>query len=149
MVTLKEVQGRFEPTVFSNSFVHNSTVPATCSICLKNQTNFQSLICNHAFCHDCWSQYIETKFHSHHCLSKFSIESMIFFTIVSSRYRMYEMRCSNPTKVFFFIFPKRKLHFLCSFILEHLSSDNQKELYKKLVVKSMIKVSEKSRVDYR
>ena len=56
---------------------------------------------------------------------------------------MYEMRRSNPPKVnrrfspcqydFLFCFP--------SFVLEHLSSDNQKELYKKLVVKSMIKVN--------
>jgi hypothetical protein len=71
VITLKEVQTRFEPTAFSNSYIQNSSSPAICSICLKNQTNFQSLICNHAFCHDCWSQYIDTKFQSNNCLSKF------------------------------------------------------------------------------
>ena len=62
--TLKEIQTRFEPTVFSTSYIHTSSSSAICSICFKNQTNFQSLICNHAFCHDCWSQYIDTKFQS-------------------------------------------------------------------------------------
>jgi hypothetical protein len=70
VIPLKEVQTRFEPTTFSNSYIQNSSSPATCSICLKNQTNFQSLICNHSFCHDCWSQYIDTKFQSYNCLSK-------------------------------------------------------------------------------
>jgi hypothetical protein len=69
VIPLKEVQTRFEPTTFSNSYIQNSSSPATCSICLKNQTNFQSLICNHSFCHDCWSQYIDTKFQSYNCLN--------------------------------------------------------------------------------
>jgi hypothetical protein len=78
VMTLKEVQTRFEPSVFSNSYIHTSSSPAICSICFKNQTNFQSLICNHAFCYDCWSQYIDTKFQSHKCSSKFSF---LFFII--------------------------------------------------------------------
>jgi len=77
VITLKEVQTRFEPTVFSNSYIHNSFSPEICSICFKTQTNFQSLICNHAFCYDCWSQYIDTKFQSHNYLNKFlDIECM-------------------------------------------------------------------------
>ncbi|CAF2656124.1 unnamed protein product [Rotaria sp. Silwood2] len=57
--TIKEVQTRFEPLVFSNAYIHTSSSSAICSICFKSETNFQSLICNHAFCHDCWSQYID------------------------------------------------------------------------------------------
>ncbi len=67
---LNEVQTRFEPSAFSSSYIYTSSIPAICSICLKNQTNFESLVCNHAFCHDCWSQYIDTKFQYHHCISK-------------------------------------------------------------------------------
>ena len=75
--SLKEVQARFEPSAFSASYVHTSSTPAVCSICLKSQTNFESLICNHAFCRDCWSQYIETNFHHHHhCISMFSSHSL-------------------------------------------------------------------------
>ncbi|CAF0802590.1 unnamed protein product [Rotaria sordida] len=104
--TIKEVQTRFEPIVFSNSYICTSSSPAICSICFKNQTNFQSLICNHAFCHDCWSQYIDTKFLSNNYLN---IECM-----------------------------KCDLRIPQNFVLEHLSSDKNKESYKKLVVKSMI-----------
>jgi hypothetical protein len=71
--TFKEVQTRFEPSIFSNSYIHTSSSSAVCSICYKTQTNFQSLICNHAFCHDCWSQYIDTKFQYYKCISKFVI----------------------------------------------------------------------------
>ncbi len=67
---LNEIQARFEPSVFSSSYIHTSSIPDTCSICLKNQTNFESLICNHAFCHDCWSQYIDTKLQYYNCISK-------------------------------------------------------------------------------
>lgn len=146
VLTLKEVQGRFEPTVFSNSYVHHSTVPATCSICLKSQTNFQSLICNHAFCHDCWSQYIETKCHSHYCLSKF-LDFLKDFSYALFHLDIECMKCDIriPQKYFLWIFSMIILSIRCSFILEHLSSDNQKELYKKSVVKSMIKVSVDSR----
>ena len=84
VISWKDVQGRFEPTAFSNSYAKNSSLPAICSICFKNQTHFQSLVCNHAFCHDCWTQYIETKFHSHHCLSKFPHSIKGIFIISSS-----------------------------------------------------------------
>ncbi|CAF2890492.1 unnamed protein product [Rotaria sp. Silwood2] len=67
--TIKEVQTRFEPLVFSNAYIHTSSSSAICSICFKSETNFQSLICNHAFCHDCWSQYIDVKFLSDNCLN--------------------------------------------------------------------------------
>jgi len=71
VLSFKEIQARFEPTIFSNSYIHtSSSSPAICSICVKSQSNFQSLICNHAFCHDCWTQYIEMKFQSHNYLSK-------------------------------------------------------------------------------
>jgi len=100
VIQLKEVQQRFEPTVFSNSYIHTSTSPAICSICFKNQTNFQSLVCNHAFCHDCWSQYIDTKFQSHNSLN------------------LECMKCD--------------VRIPQNFVLEHLSSDNNKELYKKI-----------------
>ncbi|CAF4463415.1 unnamed protein product [Rotaria sp. Silwood2] len=105
---LNEVQARFEPSTFSSSYIHTSSIPDICSICFKNQTNFESLVCNHAFCHDCWSQYIDTKFQYQNCIN-------------------YEcMKCD-----------KRIPH---NFVLQHLSSDNRKELYKKLVVKAMIQV---------
>jgi hypothetical protein len=68
---LSEIQIRFEPSAFSSSsYIHTSSIPAICSICFKNQTNFESLLCNHAFCHDCWSQYIDTKFQYQNCISK-------------------------------------------------------------------------------
>lgn len=69
VISLKDIQTRFEPILFSNSYINNSSSQGICSICLKNQINFQSLICNHIFCHDCWSQYIDTKFQSHYLLN--------------------------------------------------------------------------------
>jgi hypothetical protein len=99
--TLKEIQTRFEPSVFSNSYIHTSSSPAICSICFKTQTNFQSLICNHAFCHECWSQYVDTKFQSHNYLSKLfsSFQTLTYSFGNYYRYGMYEMWCSNTTKV--------------------------------------------------
>ncbi|CAF2919337.1 unnamed protein product [Rotaria sp. Silwood2] len=40
---LNEVQARFEPSTFSSSYIHTSSIPDICSICFKNQTNFESL----------------------------------------------------------------------------------------------------------
>ena len=66
---LNEIETRFEPSAFLSSYIHTSSTPDICSICLKNQTNFESLICNHTFCRDCWSQYIDTKFQYYNCTS--------------------------------------------------------------------------------
>ncbi|CAF3117665.1 unnamed protein product [Rotaria socialis] len=67
--TLLDVQTRFEPSTFSSSYIHTSSTPGICSICFKNQANFESVVCNHAFCHDCWSQYIDTKFQYQNCIN--------------------------------------------------------------------------------
>ena len=89
--TIQEIQTLYEPLAFSNSYIRASASPAVCSICFRKQTNFQSLICNHAFCYDCWSQYIETKFQSYNCLSKINFFKSYFFFQYLSRYGMYEM----------------------------------------------------------
>lgn len=69
---LNDIQARFEPTAFSSSYIQTSSTPATCSICLSTQTNFQSIVCNHAFCNDCWTHYIDTKFQYQSSISKLS-----------------------------------------------------------------------------
>jgi hypothetical protein len=76
---LNEIQTRFEPSTFSSSYIYTSSTPDICSICLKNQTNFESVICNHAFCRDCWSQYIDTKFQYYNCISMLH---HLFFSIL-------------------------------------------------------------------
>ncbi len=49
---------------------------------------------------------------------------------------MFEYHKSNTVQSFDFLFIK----IVFSFVLEHLSSDNSKEMYKKLVIKSLIQV---------
>jgi hypothetical protein len=69
---LTDIQARFESTAFPSSYIQAAPTSSsvTCSICLKNQTNFESLVCQHVFCHDCWSQYIDTNFQYRRCISK-------------------------------------------------------------------------------
>lgn len=68
-----EIQSRLEPTIFPSSFVENSSTEEFCSICLKKQNDFESLICRHAFCRACWIQYIETNFKIQFCTSSFDL----------------------------------------------------------------------------
>lgn len=67
-----EIEKRFESTIFpsSSSYTQTSSTSVTCLICLKSQTNFESLICQHTFCRDCWSQYIETNFQTSRTIRK-------------------------------------------------------------------------------
>ena len=71
-----EMEKRLEATAFpsaaSPSYAQSSSTPATCSICWKSQNQFESLICQHTFCCDCWSQYIETNFQTSRTIRKSS-----------------------------------------------------------------------------
>lgn len=70
-----EMQKRLEATAFpssssSSSYAQSSSTLATCSICWKSQNQFESVNCQHTFCCDCWSQYIETNFRTSRTIRK-------------------------------------------------------------------------------
>ncbi|CAF0843165.1 unnamed protein product [Didymodactylos carnosus] len=62
------------PEIISKSNSSSSQQSSTliCIICMKSYSNtndFESLACGHSFCHDCWCQYIDTKFKNGYCLN--------------------------------------------------------------------------------